>query len=143
MLILPRERVMIMAKPELGQQGRRPKGASIRERRIGTEARRSGDAVYIAPPTPLSPLEQMRKETFDSIRKMPRFRRAIKPHLDILNDFWATRINILNGADKITTMDAFFQRYPVLEVENPVSTALAPATTFIRNRIEALAKTRK
>lgn len=132
-----------MANPELGQQGRRSKGASIRERRIRTEARRSGGEVYIAPPIPLSPLEQRRKETFDSIRKMPRFRRAIKPHSNILNDFWSTRMSILNGADKITTMDAFFQRYPVLETQNPVSTALAPATTLIRDQIEALKTPKK
>ena len=131
-----------MANPEL-VRSRKPKGVSIRERRIRTEARRSGGEVYIAPPTPLSPLEQMRKETFDSIRKMPRFRRTIKPHLGILNDYWSTRISILHGADKIKTVDAFFQKYPVMEALNPISTALAPATILIRDRIEALAKKRK
>lgn len=123
---------------------RRSKGASIERRRKIAAARKSGGEVFVAPPAPLSPKVKLQKDTFDSIRKMPGYKRDIKPHLGILTDFWAARMSILNGADRIETMDAFMQKYPIIETTNPVSNALSPATTLIRDKIEEFARaTRK
>lgn len=112
-------------------------------RKIKAAARESGESVYVAPPHQLSPTEQLQKDTFNQIRQLPKFRTRIRPHMGILIDFFETRMGILRGNDSGEAMQGFLERHPIMELENPVSTALAPATRLIRDRVEALAKTRK
>ncbi|MBI3984525.1 MAG: hypothetical protein HY344_01090 [Candidatus Levybacteria bacterium] len=125
------------------ERSKRSKGASIERRRKIAAAKKLGSEIYVAPPTPLSPKDKLQRETYDSIRKMPRFKRDIKPHMGIVDDFWSTRMSILNGADRTEAMNAFIKRHPVMETPNPISEALAPATTLIRDKIEGFAKLTK
>lgn len=91
----------------------------------------------------LSPTEKLKEDTFDQIRKLPKFGRQIRPHMRILRDLFDTRMGILRGNDPGEAMQGFYERHPIMRLQNPVSTALAPASRLIRDGIEALAKTRK
>lgn len=119
------------------------KGNRIAIRRAKSAASKTGDA-YAAEPVRPSPDEKMWRETVTEIQTtVPDFNKSIEPHMQILVDFWNTRIRISRGADFKDEMQQFLEKHPIMNSENEISTNLSPATILIRDRFARKARIRR